>query len=336
VRNYAPRWVAAQRVRLSPRTVELYGHLVRRYLLPAFGNRPLAWLRRDDIRAFLAACLARLQPRTVETIAGCLSSMLSAAVDDGLLLHNPAHGATRHLFPRREPEPKALLPAELARLLTEASRGKHHDAFLVMARTGLRVGECLALEAASVDRAGRAVRVTATWHSRERRLGPPKGGRSRVVDLSRQALAVLEARIPGARPFLFAGPTGAPYSRDALGKAFRRAAVAAGLPAYLTPHCLRHTYASTLLGIGAPVQYVQAQLGHASIEVTVAVYGSWLRQPRHDLVDLLDDHPLAPGGGRHGVLGVDLGGLARRPVGRPRGPSGGSAPPSGAGGSPRT
>jgi len=314
VRVYAPRWLAAQHHRLAPRSIQLYDDLLRVHIVPALGDRPLAWLRREDVRAFLQERLEHLAPSTVETIAACLSSLLSAAVADGLLLHNPAHGALRHLLPRQEPEPKALLPAEVARLLEAAGKGQHRDAFLVLARTGLRVGECLALEPGAVDRAGRRLRVTQTWHTRERCLGPAKGGRSRSVDLSRQALAVLESRIGGGGRFLFAGRGGWPYSKDAIEKAFRKAAVAAGLPAYLTPHALRHTFASTLLTAGAPIQWVQAQLGHASIEVTVRTYGSWLTRPRHDLVDLLDAESGGGGdGGGAGAPGLD--GLRRPPRG---------------------
>ena len=314
MRQFAPRWLAAAHHRLAPRTLILYEEILRVHVLPALGDRPLAWLRREEVRAFLQERLAHLQPKTVATIVACLSSMLAAAVDEGVLRHNPAAGAARHLWRRRDPEPKALLPAEVARLLGVVSRGRHHDAFLVLARTGLRVGELLGLEAGAVDRAGRRLRVTQTWHTRERCLGPPKGGKSRTVDLSRQALTVLEARIGSGR-FLFATPAGQPYSRDALGKAFRRAALAAGLPGYLTPHCLRHTFASTLLAAGAPVQYVAAQLGHASIEVTVRTYGSWLTRPRHDLVDLLDDSGGGGDGGARGPAPVGLRGLTRRPRG---------------------
>ena len=52
----------------------------------------------------------------------------------------------------------------------------------------------------------------------------------------------------------------------------------AHLPVHFTSHCLRHTYASILLAEGPPTPYVQEQLGHASIELTVATYGRWLKK----------------------------------------------------------
>jgi integrase len=63
------------------------------------------------------------------------------------------------------------------------------------------------------------------------------------------------------------------------------------LPEHLTPHSLRHTYASLLLAAGADVQFVRQQLGHASIKLTVDLYGSGLPASRPDLLALLDAEP---------------------------------------------
>jgi hypothetical protein len=62
----------------------------------------------------------------------------------------------------------------------------------------------------------------------------------------------------------------------------------ANLPLHFTPHCLRHTYASLMLQQGEPVAYVQRQLGHASIQLTVDTYGKWLPMQSQAAVDRLD------------------------------------------------
>ena len=70
----------------------------------------------------------------------------------------------------------------------------------------------------------------------------------------------------------------------------------AGLPPHFTPHCLRHTFASLLLQQGESPAYVQRQLGHASIQLTVDTYGKWLPMGNKVAVDHLDDSdvPNAP------------------------------------------
>jgi len=62
----------------------------------------------------------------------------------------------------------------------------------------------------------------------------------------------------------------------------------AGLPLHFTPHCLRHTYASLMLQQGESPAYVQRQLGHASIQLTVDTYGKWLPMGNKAAVDRLD------------------------------------------------
>jgi integrase len=86
-------------------------------------------------------------------------------------------------------------------------------------------------------------------------------------------------------------------------KVFRKCLKAAKLPRHVTPHCLRHTFASLLLQAGESAQYVQEQLGHASITLTVDTYGKWQpKTPVRGSVNLLGD-----------LLGSKLG---SRPPGR--------------------
>lgn len=63
---------------------------------------------------------------------------------------------------------------------------------------------------------------------------------------------------------------------------------AATLPLHFTPHCLRHSYASILLADGVSPVYVQEQLGHATIELTVSTYGRWLKKKAPGALDRLD------------------------------------------------
>jgi hypothetical protein len=72
----------------------------------------------------------------------------------------------------------------------------------------------------------------------------------------------------------------------------------AGLPLHFTPHCLRHTYASLMLQQGESPAYVQRQLGHASIQLTVDTYGKWLPMGNKGAVDRLDEHQAAASGSK--------------------------------------
>ena len=86
-------------------------------------------------------------------------------------------------------------------------------------------------------------------------------------------------------------------------RAMLRVLKVAKLPLHFTPHCLRHTYASIVLSEGVSAVYVQEQLGHATIELTVSTYGRWLKKKAPGALDLLDGIQGSESGSRGGVCG---------------------------------
>jgi len=170
--------------------------------------------------------------------------------------------------------------------------------FFLMSRTGLRLGEALALKWDDLDLVRGELRV-------ERALGPegetdtPKSGHGRTVDLGTSTCDLLhqlhvdagEAALTQGGPlcpWIFPSVEGGLMPHITPQKAFGRVLKAAGLPSHYTCHSLRHTYASLLLADGVSPAYVQEQLGHASIELTVGTYGRWLRKRAPGAVDRLD------------------------------------------------
>jgi Phage integrase family len=91
-------------------------------------------------------------------------------------------------------------------------------------------------------------------------------------------------------PWLFCTRSGNFWSRTTSGGSFARASRRAKLPRHFTPHCLRHTFASVLLQDGESAQYVQEQLGRASLTITTQTYGRWLpKRPVRGGVNILGD-----------------------------------------------
>ena len=130
---------------------------------------------------------------------------------------------------------------------------------------GLRVSELTHLTVLSVNREAGFVRVTG------------KGGKERVVPIGRTALKVLGAYLEKARPYLLKGLTseylfiarqGRPLSRQGFWKLLKKYALKAGLQSPVSPHTLRHSFASHLLEGGADLRVVQTMLGHADIATT--------------------------------------------------------------------
>jgi integrase/recombinase XerD len=166
--------------------------------------------------------------------------------------------------------PAELLTEDEARALIRscsrrAPTGVRNAAlFAVLYRSGLRIGEALALHVKDVDPAAGTVTVL---HG--------KGDRRRVVSIGAGALALLERWIDrrhalglnGRQP-LFCTLKGEPLDDSYVRHAMRRAAARAGIEKRVHPHQLRHTHAAELMRKGVPANVIQADLGHSSLATT--------------------------------------------------------------------
>ncbi len=304
---YADHWLAQGAAHLKPSTLTIYTAALRLHLRPVFGRTRLRLLQRGAIKAFLAQKLvAGLSRGSVRILYATLRALLNAAIDDGVIAANPGARLGRYfrLVPSastRQEEIKAMSRAQLEKLLeTAAMRDpRWYPLWLCLARAGLRLGEALALEWRDLDFAAREIRVTRTLADG----GPstPKSGHGRTVDMSQQLADVLRRlrterkaetlrRGWQAMPSLvFCSEAGTPLQVANVRRAFARALKYADLPDHFTPHSLRHTFASLLLQQGESPVYVQRQLGHASIQLTVDTYGRWLPMGNKAAVDRLDE-----------------------------------------------
>jgi integrase len=281
--------------------------MIRLHILPTFGDVKARHLQRGPIRAWLAGAISRRYARdSVRLMLGTLRSMLNAAIDDGVIASNPADKLGRQLklslpAAHRQEEIKAMRREQLGHFLATAERlePRLFSLFFTLARTGMRIGEGLALQWDDVDVPAREIRV-ARGFSRGR-LETPKSGVARTVDMSQQLARVLQrlhidrkaetlrrgwASVP---PWVFCTTEGTPFDLAFVQRVFKRVVKRAQLPLHFSPHCLRHTYASLLLQMGEGPVYVQRQLGHASIKMTVDTYGKWLPMGKRAAVDRLDD-----------------------------------------------
>jgi integrase len=314
VAEYAERWIRLIIPTVKQRSAENYAATLRRYVLPAFGTLKIVQLHRGRIRLFLAGKLTALKPGSVRLIYAVLRLILGSAVDDGILQANPADGLGKTFrFHKKaaaqHEEIKAMTRQQLAHFLQTAERVavEYWVFFFLLARTGLRLGEALALQWEDLDFAALTIRVQRGF-SNDRLESTPKGNRSRTVDMSRQLSHVLrrcevERKAetlrkgwPHVPVWVFCDAAGEPIKEQRIERWFKRAVKTAGLPLHFTPHCLRHTYSSLLLSGGVNPIYVQRQLGHASIKLTVDLYGKWLPMEHKAAVDRLDD-PAEDGGG---------------------------------------
>jgi site-specific recombinase XerD len=156
--------------------------------------------------------------------------------------------------------PTVLDVEEVGRLLGALQLLKYRVFFSTVYATGLRVGEAMALETGDIDAARGVIHV---------RRG--KGGKERLVMLSARLLEMLRAYWRAEhppKPYLFTTDTGRQLDRGTVRQALRRAAAGAGIRKRVTPHTLRHCFATHLLERGTELRVIQVLLGHASVRST--------------------------------------------------------------------
>jgi integrase len=264
--QFALRWLA-ERPDLQPRTIELYRSLLRRHILPAFGEVHLGRITPSAVRSWNAV-LAREYPVTAAKVYRLLSGILTTAVADELISRNPrvVKGAAQERSPERpmlsiaEVDALAVAIPESWRIAVELASWCH-----------LRLGEVLGLERRDVDLLHRRIHIERTAHDVGGRLqlGPPKteAGR-RTVSIPPHVLPSLERHLmafvgPEPTSPLLTGAKGRRLRRHALNAAWQAARGSLGRPEihFRDLRGAGLTWATTQ---GATTRELMARTGHAS------------------------------------------------------------------------
>ncbi len=236
--------------------------------MPALGSMPVKAVARRHVEAALAAARSKgLAPKSVRNLLQFIRMVLAEVgshAADGLRIRVP------------DADVRAMAQAEADAFVHWLPRWTHprweamnanptdaHVALFVLLRTGLRLGELLALRRQDWDGAQKVLHVQRSVN------GPTKSGRKRTVDVpddAAQELNQLAARLANGTDQLFKA------CDRTVRRCMARTCEAAGIPQFRV-HDLRHTRVTHLLLAAVPVAYVSEQAGHASPSYTMRVYG---------------------------------------------------------------
>lgn len=269
---------------LSRQTLAAYGADLRVFALwLQAGNGTLLSARRDQVLAYLAERVSRgARPRTTARLRSSLRRFYRWQVRDGRLAEDP----TRDVDAPRlgKPLPASLTERDVEALLAAPDTGdpielRDRAMLELLYATGLRVSELVGLQLGQVNPRQGVVRV----------LG--KGSRERLVPLGEEALYWLETWMGTGRPALlgqrrseavFVTARGAGMTRQAFWYRVRLYATRAGVRYTISPHTLRHSFATHLLNHGADLRVVQLLLGHSDLSTT-QIYTHVARERLRDL-----------------------------------------------------
>lgn len=289
--EYYRAWLARMAPTWRVATLAAVAVSFEKHVLPVLGERPLSAVRRADVEALCAAL--PLAPSTVAVVAQHVGQLFRAAVEDGLVVRNPA---ARARLPRNDPAKPQPVPLEVVARIEAALPDWLRVAVPLGLGAGLRQGEASGLTVDRVHFLRRTLRVDRQLIDRnvpEPVLTPPKTESSnRTVPLAGFVVDALGAHLAafpaGAGELVLRTPDGRPVDSGRFGHQWRRACRAVGVPT-LRYHALRHTFASTLLSRGVSVKAVADWLGHASPVITLSTYAHLMPADEDVARRVLDD-----------------------------------------------
>jgi integrase/recombinase XerD len=231
-------------------------------------RRSLLETRQSDVQLYLAVRFPQSKPRSISRLVAVLRRYFRFALREGLITIDPTLQIDSPKLPRTLP--KSLNEEEVESLLKapdiSESLGVRDRAMLeLLYACGLRVSELVGLRTTEVSLQEGVIRVTG------------KGSKTRLVPMGEEALEWVARYLKESRPDLMRGKLceslfvtkrGEAMTRQAFWYLIKRYALHAGINKAISPHVLRHAFATHLLNHGADLRVVQMLLGHADISTT--------------------------------------------------------------------
>src|SRR5262245_9034069 len=268
-RRFSPRTVLAYRTDLD-RFADFWE---KEFANESAGKTPLSKIDTLAVRSYLAHLhRAKLSNRSLARHLSTLRSFFRWACREGHIEKSPAKGLPAPRVPKTLP--RAMTLPDTERLLEGGDDEglvpeRERALFELLYATGLRVSEASGLDLDDVDFSERLVRGTG------------KGSRERIVPFGKAAADALRAYLPSRAALrhrandedepgdpLFVNARGGRLTSRSMARLLKRRLRAAGLPEEISPHALRHTFATHLLQAGADLRAIQELLGHASLSTT--------------------------------------------------------------------
>lgn len=217
-------------------------------------NKTLTQINENDIRYYLQQMIQN----------GFSDSTVNIAINSIKFYYEIVLDMPNRFYTIERPRKKEKLPVviskqEVRALLVHTNNIKHHCIISLLYSTGIRRGELVNLKLEDIDSKRMLIRIHDA-----------KGGKSRVTLLSNKILTDLRAyfRLYKPKTYLFEGQKGGKYSANSVLKIVKTAAQRANIKNEVSPHILRHSFATHLLESGTSIRFIQQLLGHNSIKTT--------------------------------------------------------------------
>lgn len=290
-KEYAEEWIKTK-VDVKDGTVISYQGILDNHLIPYFGKAKISEIKRKNIQHFVKKETDGddLSSKTIQNVLRVLHQILLEAQTDEVISSNPYLNIK---MPRDEKKEMDYLRLNEIPIFLEKCESKTHALFYTAIFSGMRRGELLGLEWGDIDWVSNQIHVKRTLY--KKKLQSPKSTYSiRKIDMGPRLVRVLKEhrikqngiRLKAGKDWIdnnlvFCQDNGTFINGDNLyHRDFQRILKRAGLR-HIRIHTLRHTFASILIAAGHNPKYIQNQMGHGSIQITMDLYGH-LMEEVHD------------------------------------------------------
>ena len=297
-KEYAKMWLSLPHD-FKESTRDEYRRKLRLHAFPDIGKRRLNEIDKKRLQSLFNNLLVKgLSRSTISVVKVTIGEVLDYATEGDLIERNPVKDI-KFKGNKTKKEIEALTEQEAVLLLDKAKEylnGKYYPMMLTALRTGLRIGEMIALKWSDIDFENRLIEVKRSFV--KKRMSSTKSGKIRSVDMTPVLAEVLKDlqteqkkwSLKTANPvpeFVFVTSKGKLELAENFRYALEKCLKNAGLKR-IRIHDLRHTYATIRLLRGHNIGDISYQMGHSSIKITYDTYGHWIPGKFKSEVDGLD------------------------------------------------
>ncbi|MCK5486149.1 MAG: site-specific integrase [Desulfobacterales bacterium] len=285
-------------------TYQRYSSLLKKYIGPQIGKMSIDKITRGHVRDTLLDIHKKgLSKSTVSAARNVISGTFEHAIDEELVKENPSRAILGKLGLDERKDREPVLPMttdDVSQFLSTCKKNRKdwYPFFLCAFRTGMRLGELLALHWGDIHWNSKYVQVQRAF--RNGRITKTKTSKSRRVDMSDQLYDELKDLYKRRKEEGLMAGKGAPEeivfhtkgdytSQNTIRNIWKRMLDKAKLRD-MRFHDIRHSFASLLLSNGESPVYVKEQLGHSSIQMTVDIYGHLIPSSNRQAVNALDEN----------------------------------------------
>lgn len=291
--QWAKKWLKLYKQNKAYNTYTMYKNAVNTHIIPAIGDMRLSALKKNHLQELLNNIVADGKQRSAEIVRLTLKQIIQAAIEEQYIYVDISNKLS---LPQRQAKEKRVLTDDEVKIISNADLPSKQRAFIdLLYYTGMRRGEALALRVSDLDFVNRKVCVNKTIVF--------KGNTPFVEDTTKTKAGIREIPMPdmlikslkrylsdsGNISHVFTQSTNTNMMTVSSFRKFWKGIIkTTELPNDVTPHILRHTYATKLYYAGVDLKTAQYLLGHSNIQITLEIYTHLDKLKTNDIGDKIN------------------------------------------------